>query len=71
MIRVESKELKIQGKWKGSASEDICHQAWLLKSNPWDPHGGRGKPISKFPSNYHRNGAVHVYNNLHKQTNNK
>lgn len=69
MIRVGSKELKILGKREGSASEDICRQAWLLKSNPWDPHGGRGKPISKFPFNYHRNGAVHVYNNLPKQIN--
>ena len=35
MIRVESKELKILGKQKGSASEDICRQAWLLKRPTW------------------------------------
>lgn len=67
MTRVESKELKILGKEEGSASEGICRQAWLLKSNPWDPPGGRRKPIQKFPSNCHRNGAVHVSNNLPKR----
>lgn len=50
MTRVESKELKILGKEEGSASEGICRQAWLLKSDPWDPHGGRRKPIKSFLS---------------------